>query len=87
MLELAFEQVGDRLEPPVGMVGGAARLAGGVVDGLHLVEQEERVEQLEARHGERTVDAEAGALVLVLGGDDGDEGTEFGHDRTSEVQG
>ena len=70
VLELALEHVGDRLEAAVRMVGRADRLARPVVDRPHLVEEQERIDQLEPGGRERAAHDEAAALGLLVRGDD-----------------
>ena len=67
VLPVALEQVGDGLEPAVRMVGRAHRLARAVLDRAHLVEEQEGVDLLQSRRGERTADDEAAAFLLGVG--------------------
>src|SRR4029453_16102181 len=62
LLEGALEHVRDGLEAPVGMVGRADSLAGCVVSRAHVVEEQERVDHVEAGAGERAPDYEPPAL-------------------------
>ena len=65
VLHLAFEHVGDRLEPPMGVIRSADRLAGRVIDRPHLVDEEERVDRVDLA-GERPAHHESGALQLPV---------------------
>ncbi len=62
VVHLAGEEVGHRLEPTVGMVRRALGLARGIVGGPHLVEQDERVEELQGGRGKGPADREPRAL-------------------------
>ena len=69
--DLAVEHVGDGLEPAVRVPRRALRLAGRVLHGPELVEQEERIGEVEVDAArERSPDLEAGALDGVVRGDD-----------------
>ena len=79
MLEGAFEHVRDGLEAPVGMVGRADGLPGCVVRRAHVVEEQERVDHVEAGAGERAPDHEPAALDGPGGGDDLGDGAMLWH--------
>ena len=62
VLELSLEHVGHRLEAAVRMVGRAHGLARAVVGRPHLVEEQEGIDEVEARGRERTPNDEAARL-------------------------
>jgi hypothetical protein len=62
VLHAPGEQVGDRLEAAVRVIGRALGFARSQVGRPHLVEQEERVEVIELAGGEGPPHLEAGAL-------------------------
>jgi hypothetical protein len=66
MTQEAIEHVGDGLEAPMGVPGGALGLAGGIVDLAHLVHVHERVEGGQVDAGEGAPHWEA--LALQAGG-------------------
>ena len=68
VLEDPVDHVGDGLEAPVGVPGGALGLAGAVVDLAHLVHVHERVEVGQGDAGEGAPDREALALEAGRGG-------------------
>jgi hypothetical protein len=70
VLERAVDDVGDRLEPAVRMPRGALRLAGRVLDGAHVVEEQERVGQGQVDAREGAPDLEPLAFEVALGGHD-----------------
>ena len=70
VLEGAVDDVGDGLESAVGVPGGALRLAGRVLDGAHVVEEQEGVGQGQVDAGEGAADLEALAFQVALRGDD-----------------
>ncbi len=80
----AFEHVGHGLEAAVRMVRRADGFVRRVGDRAELVEQEERIDEVEATGGEGSANGEAAALELLVGGDDaydgsGDHGAEGKH--------
>ncbi len=68
VLELALQHVGHRLEPAMRMIGRALGLAGAVVCRPHLVEQQERIDEVQAWGRERPADDEAAAFELPVRG-------------------
>ena len=70
VLERPVDHVRHGLEAPVRVPGGALGLAGGVLDGTHVVEQQERVGERQVHAGERPAYDEALALDLAARGDD-----------------
>ena len=70
VLEDAVDDVGDGLEPTVGVPRRALRLAGGVLHLTHLVHVDERVEGAQRHAGERAAHREALALEAGRRGGD-----------------
>ena len=70
VLELAFDHVGDGLEAAMRMIGRAHRLTGRVIGRPHLVEQQERIDDLQPGHRKRPADDEPRALLLAIGVND-----------------
>ena len=70
MDELAFEHVGHGLEAAMRVIGRAHGLARPVVGRTHLVEQQERIDDLQPGHRKRAANDEAATLLLALGVND-----------------
>ena len=73
VLHLALEQIGDHLEALVRVVGRAGGGARRVVHRAHLVDEQERVDLLEAAGRDRPADEKTTALEGLGGGDDAGE--------------
>ena len=71
MLECAVDHVGHRLKPAVRVPGRALGLAGRILDLAHLVEMDERVEQVEVDAGERAPHRKAFAFQAAGRAGDG----------------
>src|SRR5262245_20329345 len=69
VLELALEEIGDRFEAAVRMVGGALCLAWAVVRRAHLIEQQEWIDHVEALARKRPSDDEASPFATSNGGE------------------
>ena len=72
VLQLAVQHVCNGLEPSMGMVGSALGLAGGILDGAQVVQQEKRIDQSKVDPREGPADLEAFALEHPGGVDDFD---------------
>jgi hypothetical protein len=70
VFERPVQHVRDGLEATVRMPRGALCLSRSVLEGAHVVEQQERVGEGQVHAGERTPDHEALALELPVGGHD-----------------
>jgi hypothetical protein len=62
------------------VIGRTDRLAGRVVGGSHLVEQEKGIDPDDAARWERATDDEAAALGLSMGDEDTCDRANLGHD-------
>ena len=64
MIHAPGEHVRHRLEAAVRMIRSSFRFAGSELRRTHFVEEEKRIEVVERRSGERTVNQEATAFAL-----------------------
>src|SRR6266536_3980291 len=70
VLDAAFENVRDGLEAAMRMIGCADRLAGSVLDRTQLVDEQERVHELEPGRRHWPAYDKPGTLVLAVCGHD-----------------
>ncbi len=62
VLHLAFQEIGYGLETAVRMVGESGVLARPVVDGAHVIQQQERIDILDLRNRESAVNLHPAAF-------------------------
>ena len=80
VLHLAREQVRHRLEAAVRVVRRAERLAGRVIGRPHLIEEKERIDEVERGPRKGAADDEAAPFALAVRGDDAEDFSEMTHD-------